>query len=294
MAASGAVACQRDGLVADRPVHSRGVARGWPCWRRWSPPRLAGEVAAARRPRRRPGPAGPLRRWPRAVAAGSGGGVVSGCSGRCRPSPARRAGVAIGAAGPGHSTPAGGMPTGLSTRHRYGQGVSRMLAAGPSRWGCCRARGQATHRPGLRCWQYGHTRRPTASCRHPAASAPDRMSASPTAARSSCRQMQAGISHQAIGRRSWSPRTARSVIATGPGSGSARARSCASLKSAPGFCTPGNMPSPGPGPRHCQSNVLACLGTAFAVTLASPNNPPRPPGVLAGTGGMRECQAPGG
>jgi hypothetical protein len=41
-----------------------------------------------------------------------------------------------------------------------------------------------------------------------------------------------------------------------------------------------------PETQHCQSNALACLGLGFAVTLASPNTPPRPPGVLAG---LAEC-----
>jgi hypothetical protein len=49
---------------------------------------------------------------------------------------------------------------------------------------------------------------------------------------------------------------------------------------------PGNLPSPGPGPEHCPSNVLACLEMVFSITLASPRgNPPAAARRLAGRAG---------
>jgi len=84
--------------------------RCWPGWRRWSsPPRWAGAVPAAR--------------WQGRVL----------CSGRCRRWPARRAGMATAAAGPGHPPRPGATRTALSTRHGAGR-------PGPGRW-AGRARG---------------------------------------------------------------------------------------------------------------------------------------------------------
>src|SRR5712692_7118724 len=101
------------------------------------------------------------------------------------------------------------------------------------------------------------------------------MSASPSAAGSSYGEMQAAISHQAVGRLIRSPRTARSVMATGPASGSARTRPSGSPGlGMPGVCRPGSLPWRGRGTQRCRPNVRACLGMVFAVTLASPNDPP--------------------
>ena len=64
-------------------------------------------------------------------------------------------------------------------------------------------------------------------------------------------------------------------MATGPASGSARAGPSASPGWAlPGAGKPGGRPPRGRGTQRCRSNVLACLGMVFAVTLASPNDPP--------------------
>jgi len=64
------------------------------------------------------------------------------------------------------------------------------------------------------CWQRGHVIRPSASIRQPALIARARLSASPSAARSACHEMQEPISHHAVGIRSSSPISARTVKAS--------------------------------------------------------------------------------
>jgi hypothetical protein len=90
----------------------------------------------------------------------------------------------------------------------------------------------------------------------------------------SYREMQAAISHQAVGLLIRSPRTARSVMATGPASGSARTRPPAGPGGEMhGACATASQPAP--GTQCCRPTVLACLGIAFAVTPASSRDPPR-------------------
>jgi len=59
------------------------------------------------------------------------------------------------------------------------------------------------------CWQRGHVIRPSASIRQPALIARARLSASPSAARSACHEMQEPISHHVVGIRSSSPISGR-------------------------------------------------------------------------------------
>ena len=59
------------------------------------------------------------------------------------------------------------------------------------------------------CWQRGHVIRPSASIRQPALIARARLSASPSAERSACHEMQEPISHHVVGIRSSSPISAR-------------------------------------------------------------------------------------
>ncbi len=260
-----------------RPTQAPAWSRLWSCRAllgAWSSrPPLAGEVVAARYPGARLGPPGPaLRRRAGALGEWPGGGVFqplpppASAASRCghrehqprsSPKPRDHADSAV------HTVPS------LPARARPMSG--RLPLAGV--WSCC-ATGWGACRCGLRCWQYGHTRRPMASCRHPASSARARMSASPSAAGSSYREMQAGISHQAVGRLIRSPSTARPVMATGPASGSAPRPSASLGWARPGAC-PGHLPSGGRVTQRGRGSVLACRGMVFAVTLASPNDPPR-------------------
>jgi hypothetical protein len=100
------------------------------------------------------------------------------------------------------------------------------------------------------------------------------MSAWPSAAGSSYREMQAAISHQAVGLLIRSPTTARWVMATGPASGSAGIRPSGRPGRAMAWThTRANLPSRGRGTQRCRPDALACLGMAFAVMLSSPNAP---------------------